>query len=107
MLGLIALNELASAFSPGCREPVRPSAARSGLRLWAGHTRVVASARSRRARSRKTASGTAASGSVGSGKVALPGAEPWHDALADTPDLASWGSRVRYLELGSLRRRFG
>ncbi|GGO44192.1 hypothetical protein GCM10012287_09200 [Streptomyces daqingensis] len=97
VLGLIALNELASVFSPGYREPVRPSAARSGVRLWAGHPRVAASARSRRALSRGTASGSAA----------VSGAEPWYDVLADAPDLASWGSRVRYLELGCLRRRFG
>ncbi|SCK44484.1 hypothetical protein H181DRAFT_03931 [Streptomyces sp. WMMB 714] len=101
LLGLIALNELASTFSAGYREPVRPSAARSGVRLRAGHPGAVAPARGRRARSGRTAPGTAASG-----KGAASGAEPWHDVLADTSDLASWGTRVRYLELGYLRGRF-
>ncbi|MFI0773468.1 hypothetical protein [Streptomyces sp. NPDC021212] len=74
----IAMHQLAGMFSAGRWEPVRESQARSGVRLWAGRP------------DRKAAPGEAAA----------PGAQPWHDVLANTPDLGSWSTRARYLELG-------
>ncbi|MCX4461745.1 hypothetical protein OG585_53565 (plasmid) [Streptomyces sp. NBC_01340] len=34
------------------------------------------------------------------GEAATPGARPWHDVLANTPDLGSWSTRTPYPELG-------
>ncbi|MFI0821058.1 hypothetical protein ACH4TX_36275 [Streptomyces sp. NPDC021098] len=68
----IAMHQLVGMFSMGWWEPVRESEARSGVRLWAGRP----------------------------GEAAAPGAEPWHDVLANTSDLGSWSTRTRYLELG-------
>ncbi|MFD7438432.1 hypothetical protein [Streptomyces sp. NPDC059861] len=76
----IAMHELAGAFSVGYWEPVRESEARSGVRLWAGrpgdHDRD------------------------GRAETAASGNRHWHDVRADTPDLGSWSTRTRYLELG-------
>ncbi|POX57566.1 hypothetical protein C3492_42870 [Streptomyces sp. Ru62] len=79
----IAVHQLAGMFSAGFWEPVRESEARSGVRLWAGRPGHPPPARD------DAPSGEAASG-----------ARRWHDVLADTPDLGSWGTRTRYLELG-------
>ncbi|MDX3071046.1 hypothetical protein [Streptomyces sp. MI02-7b] len=75
----IAVHQLAGMFSLGMWEPVRESEARSGVRLWAGRP------------GRPPAAHTDADPS---------GARPWHDVLADTPDLGSWSTRTRWLELG-------
>ncbi|MFF7153241.1 hypothetical protein [Streptomyces sp. NPDC008139] len=73
----IAMHQLAGVFSVGSWEPVRASEARSGVRLWSGRPSKAAS-----------------------GEAGDPGALPRHDVLADTPDLGSWSTRTRYLELG-------
>ncbi|WP_445518015.1 hypothetical protein [Streptomyces sp. NEAU-174] len=86
----IAMHELAGMFSVGWWEPVRESEARSGVRLWAGRPN-----RPLPAHDEGNPSGKAAHG-----EAAAPGAQPWHDVLADTPDLGSWSTRTRYLELG-------
>ncbi|MCG0285196.1 hypothetical protein [Streptomyces sp. PSAA01] len=78
IVGFIAMHQLADMFSMGLWEPVRESEARSGVRLWAG----------RPARDPGGPSGKAASGG-----------SRWHDVLANTPDLGSWSTRARYLEL--------
>ncbi|AQW50979.1 hypothetical protein ACIQPP_20865 [Streptomyces violaceusniger] len=75
----IAMHQLAGMFSVGLWEPVRESEARSGVRLCAG----------RPARDPGTPSGKAASGG-----------SRWHDVLTNAPDLGSWSTRARYLELG-------
>ncbi|MGP3944511.1 MULTISPECIES: hypothetical protein [Streptomyces] len=79
IVGFIAMYQLAGMFSMGLWEPVRESAARSGVRLWAG----------RPAHAPGGPSGKAASGG-----------SRWHDVLANTPDLGPWSTRARYLELG-------
>ncbi|MBO3679486.1 hypothetical protein [Streptomyces sp. NEAU-YJ-81] len=79
IVGFIAMHQLAGMFSVGLWEPVRESEARSGVRLWAG----------RPARDPGAPSGKAASGS-----------SRWHDVLTNAPDLGSWSTRARYLELG-------
>ncbi|MEU9318846.1 hypothetical protein [Streptomyces sp. NPDC048295] len=91
MFGFIAVNQLAGMFSVGLWEPVRESEARSGVRLWAGRPGTPPSAHGPVVPSGKAAT---------SGEAAVPGARPWHDILADTPDLGSWSTRTRYLELG-------
>ncbi|WP_405576596.1 hypothetical protein [Streptomyces sp. NBC_01092] len=85
VLSFIAMHQLAGMFSVGWWEPVRESEARSGVRLWAerpGHP-LPAHGEGDRA-----------------GKAAAPGAQSWQDILANTPDLGSWSTRARYLELG-------
>ncbi|MER5941662.1 hypothetical protein ABT121_30600 [Streptomyces sp. NPDC001928] len=84
VLSFIAMHQLAGMFSAGWWEPVRESEARSGVRLWAERPgQLPAHSEGDRA-----------------GKAAAPGAQPWHDILANTPDLGSWSTRARYLELG-------
>ncbi|MFF7654853.1 hypothetical protein ACFZCY_34305 [Streptomyces sp. NPDC007983] len=83
--GFIAMHQLAGMFSVGEWEPVRESEARSGVRLWAGRPGYPPPAHGE---------------GDHSGKAAAPGAPPWHDVLANTPDLGSWSTRTRYLELG-------
>lgn len=80
----IAVHQLAGIFSVGWWEPVRESEARSGVRLWAGRPGSAPSAHAEGDPSDETASD----------------ARPWHDVLANTPDLGSWSTRARYLELG-------
>ncbi|MFD5895663.1 hypothetical protein [Streptomyces sp. NPDC060366] len=80
----IAMHQLAGMFSVGRWEPVRESEARSGVRLWAGRP-----GRPPLAHDEGDPSDEAASGG-----------RPWHDVLANTPDLGSWRTRTRYLELG-------
>ncbi|GHB89292.1 hypothetical protein [Streptomyces spinoverrucosus] len=84
LAGFIAMHQLAGMFSVGYWEAVRESEARSGVRLWAGRPGYPLPAHDKAA----------------SGEAAAPGAQPWHDVLANTPDLGSWSSRTRYLELG-------
>ncbi|WP_189548096.1 hypothetical protein [Streptomyces gelaticus] len=91
MFGIIAANQLARMFSVRLWEPVHESEARSGVRLWAGRPGSPLSAHDEVASSDKA---------VTSGEAAVPGARTWHDILADTPDLGSWSTRTRYLELG-------
>ncbi|MER8158188.1 hypothetical protein [Streptomyces sp. NPDC094472] len=79
IVGFIAMHQLAGMFSVGLWEPVRESEARSGVRLWAGRP--------------------ACDPGAPSGKAAS-GASRCHDVLANTPDLGSWSTRTRYLELG-------
>lgn len=86
----IAMHELAGMFSVGWWEPVRESEARSGVRLWAGRPAYPLPAHDE----------GNPSGKAAHGEAAAPGAQPWHDVLADTPDLGSWSTRTRYLELG-------
>ncbi|ASQ94826.1 hypothetical protein [Streptomyces sp. 11-1-2] len=75
----IAMHQLAGMFSVGLWEPVRESEARSGVRLWAVRP---------------------AHGSGGRSGKAASGDSHWHDVLANAPDLGSWSTRARYLELG-------
>ncbi|TXL90029.1 hypothetical protein [Streptomyces sp. IB2014 016-6] len=75
----IAMHQLAGMFSAGRWEPVRESAARSRVRLWAGRP-----------------GGPPLAHDTGD----PAGGRPWHDVLANTPDLGSWRTRTRYLELG-------
>ncbi|WP_385621600.1 hypothetical protein PXH67_23625 [Streptomyces sp. P8-A8] len=91
MFGFIAVNQLARMFSVGLWEPVREPEARSGVRLWAGCPGSPRSAHD------EVASPDRAATSI---EAAVPGARSWHDILADTPDLGSWSTRTRYLELG-------
>ncbi|AEM87446.1 hypothetical protein [Streptomyces violaceusniger] len=84
----IAMHQLAGMFSVGLWEPVREFEARSGVRLWAGRPGV-----------RPGYPLPAHDPGDPSGKAASGGSR-WHDVLADTPDLASWSNRTRYLELG-------
>ncbi|MER5367879.1 hypothetical protein [Streptomyces sp. NPDC002722] len=91
MFGFIAVNQLARMFSVRLWEPVPESEAGSGVRLWAGRPGDPRSARD------AVASPDRAEPSV---EAAVPGARSWHDILADTPDLGSWSTRTRYLELG-------
>ncbi|MFE5812932.1 hypothetical protein ACFQ6S_05840 [Streptomyces sp. NPDC056479] len=81
----IAMHQLAGMFSMGFWETVSESEARSGVRLWAGRPGHPLPANHE---------------GDPSGKPASPGAQPWHDVLANTPDLGSWSTRTRYLELG-------
>ncbi|MGV9852147.1 hypothetical protein ACWDWU_25740 [Streptomyces sp. NPDC003442] len=81
----IAMHQLVGMFSVGWWEPVRESEARSGVRLWDGRPGYPRPAHGE--------------GDL-SGKAAAPGAQPWHDVLANTPDLGAWSARTRYLELG-------
>ncbi|MFJ8630878.1 hypothetical protein [Streptomyces sp. NPDC093568] len=90
LAGFIAMHELAGMFSVGWWEPVRESEARSGVRLWAGRPGQPLPAHDAGNRS-----GTAAVG-----RAAAFGTESWHDIRANTPDLGSWSTRTRYLELG-------
>ncbi|MFH8518364.1 hypothetical protein ACH4CE_25390 [Streptomyces gelaticus] len=91
MFGFIAVNQLAGMFSVGLWEPVRGSEARSGVRLWAERPGNPLSAHDQVVPSDKAAA---------SGKAAVPSARPWHDILADTPDVGCWSTRTCYLELG-------
>ncbi|MEU9462740.1 hypothetical protein [Streptomyces sp. NPDC048312] len=91
MFGFIAVNQLARMFSVGLWEPVREPEARSGVRLWAGRPGNPRSAHDEVASPDRAATST---------EAAAPGARSWHDILADTPDLGSWSTRTRYLELG-------
>lgn len=75
----IAMHELAGMCSVGFWEPVRESEARSRVRLWAGRPGHPLPAYD---------------------EAAAPKAQPWHDVLADTPQLGAWSTRTRYLELG-------
>ncbi|MEU0522380.1 hypothetical protein [Streptomyces niveus] len=77
----VAMHQLAGMFSVGRWEPVRESEARSGVRLWAGHP------------ARPSPAHDAEDSADGGG-------HPWHDVLTNTPDLGSWRTRARYLELG-------
>jgi hypothetical protein len=86
----IAMHQLAGMFSVGLWETVHESEARSGVRLWAGRPGYPLPAHDE----------GDPSGKAGSGEAAAPGAQPWHDVLANTPDLGSWSTRTRYLELG-------
>ena len=86
----IAMHQLAGMCSVGFWEPVLESEARSGVRLWAGRPGYPPPAHDE----------GDPSGKAGSGKAAAPSAQPWHDVLADTPELGSWSTRARYLELG-------
>ncbi|MFD7287744.1 hypothetical protein [Streptomyces sp. NPDC059863] len=81
----VAMHQLAGMFSVGFWEPVRASEARSGVRLWAGRPGHPPPAHDE---------------GDSSGEATAPGAGPWHDIRADTPDLGSWSTRTRYLELG-------
>ena len=81
----IAMHELAGMCSVGFWEPVRESAARSGVRLWAGRPGDPLPTRDE---------------GDPSAEAATPSAQPWHDVLADTPELGSWSTRTHYLELG-------
>ncbi|MCL7377952.1 hypothetical protein [Streptomyces sp. 35G-GA-8] len=81
----VAMHQLADMFSVGFWEPVPESEARSGVRLWAGRPGHPPPAHDE---------------GDSSGEAASPGAGPWHDILADTPDLGAWSTRTRYLELG-------
>jgi hypothetical protein len=90
LAGVIAMHQLAGMFSVGVWEPVRESEARSGVRLWAERPGCPLPAHDEKDPSRKAASGEAPA----------PGAQPWHDVLANTPDLGSWSTRARYLEFG-------
>ncbi|WP_406274564.1 hypothetical protein OH779_39585 [Actinacidiphila glaucinigra] len=95
MAGFIAMHQLAGMFSVGLWEPVRESEARSGVRLWAGRPGHLPPAHE------ADHSGRAAPGkTAASREVADPGTQPWHDVVASTPDLGSWSTRTRYLELG-------
>ncbi|MFF7211694.1 hypothetical protein ACFZAU_14350 [Streptomyces sp. NPDC008238] len=96
LASFIAINQLAGMFSAGLWEPVPESRARSRLRLWAGRPAHLLPANAERGASGKAAPGKVA----GSRGAAVPGTEPWHDVLANTPDLGSWSTRTRYLELG-------
>ncbi|OPF83823.1 hypothetical protein VT50_0203295 [Streptomyces antioxidans] len=80
----VAMHQLAGMFSVGLWEPVRESEARSGVRLWAG----------------RPGERPPAHHEDGLSGRATPGADPWHDVLANAPDLGSWSTRTRYLELG-------
>ncbi|WP_369244306.1 hypothetical protein [Streptomyces sp. R41] len=90
VVSFIALHQLAGMFSAGLWEPVRESEARSGVRLWAGRPGYPLPAHDE----------GDPSGKAAPGEAAAPGAQPWHDVLANTPDLGSWSTRTRYLELG-------
>ena len=93
--GFIAMHQLAGMFSVGLWEPVRESKARSRVRLWAGRPGRLPPAHE------ADHSGGAAPGKTAASREAAdPGTQPWHDVLADTPDLGSWSTRTRYLELG-------
>ncbi|TLS45387.1 hypothetical protein FE633_15070 [Streptomyces montanus] len=92
----IAMHQLAGTFSVGLWEPVRESEARSGVRLWAGRPGCPLPAHDEGDPSDKADPGKAAA----SGEAAAPGVQTWHDVLANTPDLGSWSTRTRYLELG-------
>ncbi|MDX2815827.1 hypothetical protein ABZ312_41505 [Streptomyces sp. NPDC006207] len=92
----IAMHQLAGMFSVGLWVPVRESEARSGVRLWAGRPGHLLPAHDEGDPSGKAASGKVAASS----EAAVPGTRPWHDVLANTPDLGSWSTRTRYLELG-------
>ncbi|MEV5386629.1 hypothetical protein [Streptomyces sp. NPDC052721] len=93
--GFIATHQLAGMFSAGFWEPVRESEARSRVRLWAGRPNHPLPAHD------DDPSGEAARGKeAASGEAVAPGVHRWHDVLADTPDLGSWSTRTRYLELG-------
>ncbi|CDR17831.1 hypothetical protein [Streptomyces iranensis] len=94
--GFIAMHQLVGMFSVGWWEPVRESEARSGVRLWAGRPGYPPPAHGEGNPSGRAAPGKGAA----SGEAAAPGAQPWHDVLANTPDLGSWSTRTRYLELG-------
>ncbi|MFI1093809.1 hypothetical protein [Streptomyces sp. NPDC020917] len=110
--GAIAMNQLAGMFSMGEWERVPTGEARSGVRLWArrpgsappvpgeGGAEPSGKAGSGEATSGEQASAETASGEAAAGEPAAPDARPWHDVLADTPDLGSWSTRTRYLELG-------
>jgi hypothetical protein len=86
----IAMHQLAGMLSVGFWEPVRESEARSGVRLWAGRPGYPLPAHEE----------GDPSGKAAPGKAATSGAQPWHDVVANTPDLGSWSTRTRYLELG-------
>lgn len=92
MFGFIAVNQLARMFSVRLWEPVPESEAGSGVRLWAGRPGDPRSAHD------EVASPDRAASSI---EAAVPGARSWHDILTDTPDLGSWSTRTRYLELGN------
>ncbi|GAA2338429.1 hypothetical protein [Streptomyces violaceusniger] len=92
----IAMHQLAGMFSVGLWEPVRESEARSGVRLWAGRPGDPLLGHDEGDLPGEAAPGKAAA----SGEAAAPGAQPWHDVLANTPDLGSWSTRTRYLEFG-------
>jgi hypothetical protein len=98
----IAMHQLAGMFSVGFWEPVPESEARSGVRLWAGRPGYPLPAHDEEDPSGKAAPGKAAASGKAAAPVgaAGPGAQPWHDVLANTPDLGSWSTRTRYLELG-------
>ncbi|MFG2359036.1 hypothetical protein [Streptomyces sp. NPDC048521] len=96
LASFIAMHQLAGMFSVGGWEPVRESEARSGVRLWAGRPGRPLPAHDERDPTGKTAPGKPAV----SGEAPAPGAQPWHDVLVNTPDLGSWSTRTRYLELG-------
>ncbi|WP_030990285.1 hypothetical protein [Streptomyces sp. NRRL WC-3744] len=85
----IAMHQLAGMFSAGFWESVRASEARSGVRLWSGRPGRPPAAHD-----------DGPAGKAASGEAAAPDAQRWHDVLADTPDLGSWSTRTRYLELG-------
>ena len=94
----IAMHQIAGMFSAGRWESVRESEARSAVRLWARRPGYPLPAHEERDPSGKRPSGKAAA----SGAASAAGGQPWHDVLANTPDLGSWGTRTRYLELGYL-----
>ncbi|WP_406274650.1 hypothetical protein OH779_39810 [Actinacidiphila glaucinigra] len=94
--GFIAMHQLAGMFSVGLWEPVRESEARSRVRLWAGRPGHLLPAHDEGDPSGKAASGKVAASS----EAAVPGTQSWHDVVASTPDLGSWSTRTRYLELG-------
>jgi hypothetical protein len=83
--GFIAMHQLAAMCSVGFWEPVPESEARSGVRLWARHPGDPLPTRDE---------------GDSSGRAATPSGRPWHDVLANTPELGSWSTRTRYLELG-------
>ncbi|MFF3563562.1 hypothetical protein ACFYXS_26270 [Streptomyces sp. NPDC002574] len=74
----IAVHQLAGMFSVGEWLPVPEPEARSGVRLWAGRPGSPPAVRD---------------------DADPSGARPWHDVLADAPDLGSWSTRTRWLEL--------
>ncbi|GAA1106871.1 MULTISPECIES: hypothetical protein [Streptomyces violaceusniger group] len=96
----IAMHELAGMFSAGWWEPVRESEARSGVRLWAGRPGHPPPAHDEGGPSGDAAPREAAPRKAAFGEAAASDAQPWCDILANTPDLGSWSTRTRYLELG-------
>lgn len=107
--GAVAMNQLAGMFSAGEWERVPADEARSGVRLWAVRPGSAPPVPGEGEPSGKSGSGAAtsgeaaageSSGEAAAGEAAAPDARPWHDVLADTPDLGAWSTRTRYLELG-------